>query len=159
MSDDWFNWHLNPDGNKEDGCHPQEAAALKDYLQSKNTNVVEVAHAITLPVENEADPCDNCHRLWNLLIDALDDLPEHRIKLITLLQAIQKLPSAHRKPEEKRSSIEWHDLPGFGHLWSDCHVDDNWRSLMRKWGPQQREAVRSDYRKQAEIEAQLVMAK
>ncbi len=159
MSESWFIWHMNPDGNKEDGCHPQEAAALKEYLQSANPNAEEAARAIIVPVENESDPIDNCHRLWSLLMDALNDLPEHRIKLITLLQAIQKLPPAHPKQGERRSIVNWHGLPGFGHLWSDCHINDNWRSSMHEWAPEQCEAVRSDYQKQAEIEAQLVVGK
>ena len=165
MSDAWFTWHLAPDGNPEDGCHSQEAAALKDYIHSTTITSEAAARNITLPVANEPEiirkgqSSDNLYRLWALIIDGLTDLPEHRDKIIQLLQAIQNLPvSDRREGEAQGKQIRWADLPNFGHLWSDLKVPNNWRSAIRKYTPEQREGVREDYIKQAIIDAQLVVA-
>ncbi|CAF9925895.1 MAG: hypothetical protein ALECFALPRED_003246 [Alectoria fallacina] len=165
MSEAWFTWHLAPDGDPEDGCDPQEAAALKDYIHSTTITPETTARAITLAVTNEpktvrkGQSSDNLYRLWSLSIDALTDLPEHRPKIIRLVQAIQTLPASYRKEgEAQEKQLRWADLPNFGSLWSDSKVSNNWRSNVRKWAPEQREGIRQDYIKQASIDAQLVVA-
>lgn len=129
MSDAWFTWPLAPDGNPEDGCHSQEAAALKDYISSTTITPEAAARNITLPVANEPETAhkgqssDNLYRLWTLIIDGLTDLPEHRGKIIQLLQAIQNLPLSNgREDEAIGKQIQWADLPNFGHLWSDLMI-------------------------------------
>ena len=165
MSDAWFDWHLAPDGDLEDGCHPQEAAALKEYINSTTITPDLTARTITLPViaepetAREGQSSDNLVRLWGLIIDGLMDLPEHRSKIIQLLQAIQKLPTTiYQEPEAQKKQIRWADLPGFAVLWSDLKVTDNWRRRIREWAPEQREGVRQDFIKQATIEAHLLIA-
>ena len=165
MSDAWFDWQVAPDGDPEDGCHPQEAAALKDYVQSTTVTAEATARIITLPVTKEPETdrkgqsSDNLHRLWGLIINALIDLPEHRPRIIQLLQAIQNLPTATRKEDEAQNQpIRWADLPSFGHLWADLKVSDNWRSEIRNWATERYEGVREDFIEQAKIEAQLVVA-
>ena len=165
MSDAWFTWHTAPDGDPEDGCDPQEAAALKDYIHSATVSPETAARRITLPVTNEPETVrkgqssDNLYRLWSLIIDALSDLPEHRPKVVKLLQAIQKLPTPDRKDyDAKQRQISWAELPNFASLWSDLKVSNNWRIGMIKWTPEQREDVRQDYIKQATIDAKLVVA-
>lgn len=165
MSDAWFTWHLAPDGIPEDGCDPQEATALKSYFNYPTITSEATARSITLPVTEEPETnrkgqsSDNLYRLWTLIIDGLIDLPEHRTRIIQLLQAIQNLPPLYlkdSKAEEKQ--IQWVDLPNFGSLWSDLKVSNNWRNEVQKWAPEQRESVRQDYIKQATIDAQLVVA-
>ena len=162
MSDAWFALQLLPDGSPEDGCHPQEAATLKEYLHSTTFTADAAAQSITLPVTSEPHTArkgqcsDNLPRLWGLLINTLNDLPDHRRKIIQLLQAIQKLPESN--PNEGENEIRWADLPNFGHLWADLAIDNNWRSDINKWSPEQREGVRQDFLRQATIEAQLVVA-
>lgn len=165
MSDTWFTWHLAPDGDPADGCHPQEAAALKDYIHSTTITAEATAHAITLPVTNEPETVckgqssDNLYRLWSLIIDGLTDLPEHRPRIIQVLQAIQTLPlTSQQEGEAPEKQIRWADLPNFGTLWSDLKVSNEWRSGVHEWAPEQREGVRQDDIKQATIEAQLVVA-
>lgn len=165
MSDAWFTWHLAPDGDPEDGCDPQEAAALETYIHSATITPEATARAITLPVTNEPETVrkgqssDNLYRLWSLIIDGLTDLPEHRPKIIQLLQAIQNLPiSNHEEGEAQGKQIQWADLPHFGSLWSDLKVSNSWRRGLHKWAPEQREGVRQDFIKQATIDAQLVVA-
>jgi len=169
MSDSWFAWHVAPDGNPEDGCDPREASALKDYLRSTTMTAEEAARAIILPIEDGARPNDDSlpkedakhdfYRLWNLIIDALNDLPEQRAKIIDLLKAIQTLPpTLHSTSRLQGQDIHWANLPGFGHLWSDLKVSGDWRRSATQWDPEQRENVRQDYIKQATLEAQLAMA-
>lgn len=169
MSDSWFKWHIAPDDNPADGCDPQEASALKDYLRSTIITAEEAARAIVLPIEDGSNPDDDglskenaepeFYRLWNLIIDALKALPEHRIKIIGLLKAIQNLPpTVHSTSQSQGHDIHWANLPGFGHLWSDLKVSGNWRRSATQWDPEQRENVRQDYIQQANLEAELVMA-
>ena len=165
MSDTWFDWQIAPDGDLEDGCHPQEAAALKEYIHSTTITPDLTARSITLPViaepetAREGQSSDNLVRLWGLIIDGLTDLPEHRSKIIHLLQAIQKLPTTIiQEPEAREKQIRWADLPGFAILWSDLNVSDGWRRSIREWAPEQRERVRQHFIKQATIEAQLLIA-
>ena len=84
MSDAWFESQLLPDGTNEDGCHPQEAAALKDYLRSETMTAKEAARAITLPIEGEEDPEENLsiYRLWGFLTNALKDLKDQQAKIV-----------------------------------------------------------------------------
>ena len=165
MSDAWFTWHLAPDGDPEDGCDLREAAALKNYIHSTTITAEAAARSITLPVTDEPETVrkgqssDNLYRLWTLIIDGLTDLPEHRHRIIQLLQAIQTLPvSGPKEDGAQGKQIRWADLPNFGSLWSDLKVSNNWRSGIRRWAPEQREGVRQDYIKQATIDAQLVVA-
>lgn len=161
MSDAWFSWHLAPDGDITDGCHPEEAAALKDYLNSSSTTPEAAARAITAPMEAEMasfDEYSNLSRLWSLMIDALTDLPEQRDRVIELLKAIQSSLTADcKRSKGERQRIQWSNLPSFAHLWADRSVD-NWRGSSRKWGPEQREGVRQDFILQARIETQLFLA-
>jgi hypothetical protein len=46
MSDAWFNEKIAPDGDTEDGCHPDEAQALKYYYHNWTTTT-EASQAIT----------------------------------------------------------------------------------------------------------------
>lgn len=161
MSDEWFSWHVAPDSDPEDGCHPDEAAALKDYLRSSGMNARTAARAITIPMENEStDEEDNvaCCRLWTLIIDALIDFPEQRSKVVELLAAIQTLPMADEDDTNSpQRRIQWSGLPGFGHLWADLNVESDWRDML-KWSPEQREAIRQSYIKQAAVGVRLFKA-
>ena len=165
MSEAWFNWHLAPEGDPEDGCHSQEAAALKDYIHSVTITAETTARKITLPVTNElkivrrGQESKVLVRLWSLLIDALTDLPEHRHKVIRLLQAIQRLPApADDGHEDQEKQLQWADLPGFALLWSDLVVSGEWRNNVHGWPLEQREGVRQDYINEATVSAQLVVA-
>ncbi|MCJ1302281.1 hypothetical protein MMC08_005084 [Hypocenomyce scalaris] len=162
MSDAWFADKIAPDSDKDDGCHPLEAEALKNYLSGTTATANEAARAITLPVENEPNPSADVCRLWALLIDALTDLPTAQQKIIHLLQAIRSIQpasltggQAHRQPENQ---VLWRDLPGFGHLWADLHQTGGWRRLIKNCSPAQRDELRTDLQTRAAIEAQLVVA-
>ena len=133
MSDAWFTQHIAPDGNAESGgCHPQEAAALKNYLRSKTMTAQEAARAITAAIKPESDPIKEFKRLWPLLIDALKDLYDKRTKIIQLLQAIQTLPST--------GDIDWNDLHFFSHLWCSRWDDDLCQASL-KWNTKRQQEV------------------
>ncbi|KAI4093628.1 MAG: hypothetical protein LQ339_007637 [Xanthoria mediterranea] len=162
MSDQWFQEQIAPDGVNEDGCHPDEARALQDYLHQK-TGVSEAAKAIVQPIEQSANPGAHLYRLWNLLIDALIQLPETQITpLIQLLDAIQNLP----EPDLTGKTTEdtpldghlWQGLPGFGHMWADGHKQGHWRgALAAEKGPRRTE-MRSAHVRKANLEARLAVA-
>jgi hypothetical protein len=122
---DWINSQAVEDGfalAAGDGCHHEEAKALGDYL-SGNLLVQEAAERIVTPVLREADPPSELYRLWGLLSDALVELTGDRQKILDLLAAIQSLPP--------HTCIDWSQLPGFGHMWSDLnrlhlHGTDPW---------------------------------
>lgn len=162
MSDAWFAEKTAPCGAAEDGCHPDEAQALKDYCHKK-TSVKEAAQAITQPILNSQDPDGNLYRLWGLLIDALVELPTALIPdLIYLLNAIQQLPEPDLAGRQTQNLPEhgylWRKLPDFGHMWSDEHKRDDWRDDILTASLTDRADLRVKHVRKAEIEAQLVVA-
>lgn len=172
MSDTWFKAQIAPDGVAEDGCHPDEAEALQSYLNNK-INTQDTAHAITRPILSSDDPGADIHRLWNLLQDALIELPATHIPpLVNLLQAIQDLPDPEvtSKPSNiapQKGGFTWKGLPNFGHLWADVHKQDNWHndlsttlSSFPTSGDRlkKRQELRAAHIRKANIEARLAVA-
>lgn len=161
MSDDWFSSKLAPDGAVEDGCHPQEAQAMKDYLHRKTT-AAKAAHAITRPVVSADNPREDLARLWAFLMDCLVELPaKHTESLIELLKEIDNLPEPEftALDESKRPSGKlWRGLPGFGHLWADSYQSGSWRKAAATASGAARGALRDEHFRKAEIEARLVKA-
>ncbi|KAI8943725.1 hypothetical protein NX059_001704 [Plenodomus lindquistii] len=158
MSDDWFAYKLAPDGDVVDGCHPDEAQALKDYLRRK-TSTTEAAQAITRPLVAASDPRDDIVRLWGILMDALVELPsDNTDRLIALVSAIDNLPepdfSAVEESKRPREKL-WKGLPGFGNLWADIYQSSSWRASVGGEG-EEREERRDEYIKTAACEARLV---
>lgn len=121
----WFQSKIAPSEKAlaaGDGCHNDEAKALRDYLNDFLT-AKEAAKHITTPVLQESDPQAELYRLWGLLCDALVELNQDRQKTLDLLSTIQSLPST--------SQIDWSQLPGFGNMWDDMyrlhlHGPDEW---------------------------------
>ncbi|KAG8169872.1 hypothetical protein KVR01_000617 [Diaporthe batatas] len=161
MSDDWFSFKLAPDGDVEDGCHPEEAQAMKEYLR-QNTTAAEAARAITHPIVTADNPRHDLARLWAFLMDSLVELPaEHTGSLLELLKAIENLPEPDFTPidESKRPSEKlWKGLPGFGHLWSDSYQSGSWRNEAAAATGPARDALRDAHVRKAEVEARLVTA-
>ncbi|KAI9704996.1 MAG: hypothetical protein M1836_006776 [Candelina mexicana] len=167
MSDSWFREQIAPDGEVEDGCHPDEAQALQSYLNNK-TSPQEAAHAIIQPTLSSEDPFMNLNSLWDLLQEALIQLSATHIpRLITLLQAIQDLPDPETTiiptetadPEER---FTWKELPRFGHLWADTHRRDRWRenlstALSSCPTLENRQKLRATHIRKAHVEAQLAV--
>ncbi|KAH8727794.1 hypothetical protein GQ44DRAFT_702992 [Phaeosphaeriaceae sp. PMI808] len=161
MSDEWFAYRLAPDGDIEDGCHPEEAQAMKDYVHQKTT-AIEAAHAITHPTRLSDNPADDLARLWGFLMDALIELPsDHVGRLIELMQAIENLPEPDfsaiddmNQPGEKL----WKGLSGFGHMWSDTYQSGNWRDIAKVAEGSERDSLRDKHVRMAEVEARLVTA-
>ncbi|GAB7322533.1 hypothetical protein MBLNU13_g03457t1 [Cladosporium sp. NU13] len=77
-----------------DGCHPDEAQALSDYLHGIYSEQ-ETAKRTTAAIVNEKIPSQETYRLWALLSEALVELSESdRQKTLDLLAHIRTLPSA-----------------------------------------------------------------
>ncbi|KAL8729396.1 MAG: hypothetical protein Q9166_004789, partial [cf. Caloplaca sp. 2 TL-2023] len=162
MSDKWFQEQIAPDGLEEDGCHPDEAQALKDYYHQR-TGASEAAYAITRPIENSENPGGYLYRLWNLLIDALMQLPETQVPaLIQLLDAIQTLPepdlTGRITQDTPVGGYLWRGLPGFGHMWADEHKRDDWRRTLAAEKSASRADMRAAHVRKAGIEARLAVA-
>ncbi|KAF1852227.1 uncharacterized protein K460DRAFT_300100, partial [Cucurbitaria berberidis CBS 394.84] len=162
MSDDWFSSKLAPEGNANDGCCPEEAEALKDFLRYKTT-ATEAAQTMTRPVLTAGSPKDDLSRLYILLLDALVELPSKHIELLLeLLQAIENLPEPDftavqqsKRPHEKL----WKGLPHFANLCYDVgYRSGSWKMDAEATGAPKRDALRDEHIRRAEIEARLVMA-
>lgn len=158
--EEWLAFQLAPDGDVEDGCHPDEAQALKDYLRNKTT-ASEAAEAITHPVRTADYSEDDLSRLWGFLDIALVELPkDHLSKMIELLQAIEKLPEPDstavgddsKPPREKI----WKGLTGFGHMWFDAYQNGCWIENAIKTEGSERDTLRNEYERRALVEATLV---
>lgn len=162
MSDDWFSSKIAPNGDVEDGCHPEEAKALKDYLR-RNTSTTQAAQALTRPVVTGESPRDDLPGLYGLLMDALVELPsEHIEPLLALIKAIENLPEPdftaveeRKRPHEKL----WKGLPNFGNHWYDVgYRSGSWKMDAEATSAPQRDSIRDEHVRRAEVEARLVMA-
>lgn len=78
-----------------DGCHPDEAKVLGDYLKV-DWNAQQAAEKFTSPVLQEQDTFATLYRPWGLLSTALIELPADRQKLVELPLAIQSMLSLQR---------------------------------------------------------------
>jgi hypothetical protein len=133
MSDEWFAEKLAPDSVLEDGCHPNEANALKAYIR-KHTTPQEAVQAIKHTMLDSEDPRWDMWRVWSLVMSAFIKLPsEYIAELINLLLVIQDLsqPDLKRADEKKNKLLGpiWRGL-GFGHVWSDHYKSDSWRDYL-----------------------------
>jgi hypothetical protein len=159
MSDDWFTYMLAPDGEVEDGCHPEEAQAMKGYLL-QCTTAHDAARAITRPVVTADNPREDIVRLWSFLMDALVELPlEYVGPLIALIRAIENLPRPNFeavKKENRPDEILWKGLPGFANLWSDSYQSGSWREMAKATEAPERDELRAEHVRKAEVEARLV---
>jgi hypothetical protein len=162
MSDEWFSSKLAPNGDIEDGCHPEEAEALKGYLRGKKS-AGEAARAMTRPVETADDPNDDLPHFYVLLLDALVELPsEHIEPLLELIQAIEDLPEpdfaaveGSKRPDENL----WRGLPHFANHWYDVgYRSGGWKMDAEATSGPERDALRIEHVRRAEIEARLVVA-
>jgi hypothetical protein len=162
MSDEWFSAKLAPDGDVEDGCHPEEAEALKDYLRGRKS-ATDAARAMTRPVSTAKNPKDDLPRFYVLLLDALVELSsEHIERLLELIQAIENLPEpdfsgieSSKRPDEQL----WKGLPHFANHWYDVgYRSGGWKMDAEAASGQKRDALRDEHVRRAEIEARLVLA-
>ena len=157
MSDDWFAWHIAPDGDIEDGCHPQEAQALKEYLR-QDTTPTDAAQAITRPIATATNPREHLYRLWGLPIDALLELPQdHTDALLALLQAIQDLPNPASLLNAAHEGV-WKHLLGFGNLWSDLYLTYTWCANFPSPSDLNRATFRDEHIRRANVVACLFKA-
>jgi hypothetical protein len=161
MSAEWFSSKLAPDGDVEDGCHPEEAHALEAYLH-QTTTATEAAQAITRPIASADNPREDLVRLWALIMDALVELPsEHTQPLIELIQAIESLPEPDftaLEDSKRPSETLWKRLPGFANLWSDSYQSGSWKKNVKDTDGQDRDTLRNEHVRKAEIEARLYNA-
>lgn len=136
MSQAWYDKAVAPDDNPEDGCRPEEAQALRLYLDNE-INVAEAARLITKPTESSEDPGADLQNLWALFQDALIELPNCQHKIVHLISNIRNLPKfdleSHGKkrsgPVRGPSCSLWHDLPSFANDW----YDGNWWYYQNEW--------------------------
>ncbi|KAL8992844.1 MAG: hypothetical protein Q9169_006792 [Polycauliona sp. 2 TL-2023] len=153
---------IAPDGVEEDGCHPDEAQALKDCCNEK-TNATEAATAIVQPILQSTDPDYHLYGPWGLLMNTLIELLETQAPLlITHLDTIQNLPEPHLTgniTEDTPVGIRWkeEELPGFGHMWSDRYMEGHWRNIARAEKPTGRSEMQVQLVKKANVEARLVL--
>ncbi|KAI1509079.1 DUF3632 containing protein [Pyrenophora tritici-repentis] len=95
-------------------------------------------------------------------MDALVELPsEHTQPLIELIQAIESLPEPDftaLEDSKRPSETLWKRLPGFAHLWSDSYQSGSWKKNVKDTDDQERDKLRNEHVRKAEIEARLFNA-
>lgn len=137
-----------------DGCHPDEARALDDYLNN-SISAEETAKRITTPILNEIDPPEQLYRLWGLLSDGMAELsPNNRLIIVALLSHIQSLPPA--------PGIQWADLPGFGSMWDTLnrlhlHGPDSWERSVGSFGREEVDELRRTFAAVGHAEAEMFL--
>lgn len=136
MSQAWYDNAIATDGDAEDGCRPEEAHALRLYLEDK-IDVKKAARLITEPTESSEDPGDDLPNTWDFLQNALIELPDCQYKVVDLLLNTRDLPNFDLDSRGKKRSGPlksplsslWHDLPSFANLW----YDGNWWYYQNEW--------------------------
>ena len=88
MSQGWYDKAIVQDDNPEHGCRPEEAQALKLYLDDE-IEVAKAVRLITQPTESSQDPGADLQNLWALLQDALIELPNSQQQIIDLISNIR----------------------------------------------------------------------
>ncbi|CAK1359355.1 hypothetical protein CB0940_05577 [Cercospora beticola] len=151
----WFEPKIAPTAHAldiGDGCHPDEAKALGDYLNG-NTNPEEAAKRFTAPVLADANPPKRLYRIWALLSEALVELTEEeRHMTFDLMSAIQALPPS--------SGVDWAELTGFGAMWYDLykshlHGPHRWERQYEVLSEEEKREFRQDYNTVGTAEAEM----
>jgi hypothetical protein len=164
MTDAWYSSKIAPEHDPDDGCHEEQADALKAYIH-QNITSIEAAQRLTCPVIIALDPRGEVCQLYGLIQDALVELPPaHTEPLLSLLHAIEALPSPNFTPLQQatRPKIEeelWKGLSGFANIWADTsYRSGSWKLDADATVGAARSAFRADHVRRTEIEARLVMA-
>lgn len=151
----WFEPKIAPTAealDNGDGCHPDEAKALCDYLNGI-TPPEEAAKRFTAPVLADPDSPKRLYRIWALLSEALVELTaEERHMTFDLMSAIQALPPS--------SGVEWESLPGFWGMWFDLyklhlHGRDPWEKDFETFSDEKKREFRQDYETVGTAEAEM----
>ena len=103
----WFADAISPGDDPDDGCHQQEAEAREDYHRG-TTTLQEAAYAITRPVATSASVELNLerNRLWNLLINVLEEWPQFESSpIFDFLEEIEELSEPIIREEAKHLVI------------------------------------------------------
>ena len=109
--DAWFD-QLEHD---EDTASPEEAQALKDFLEDKSP-ADQAARIFVSGVGTEQSP--DATKIWSLLLDAAEGIPESQPKLVEILEALKRMDGvAFTMGNGKQEN--WSELPGFASDLSD----------------------------------------
>ncbi|THY25725.1 hypothetical protein D6D01_04949 [Aureobasidium pullulans] len=132
-----------------DGCHPDEAKVLGDYLEN-DWNAQQAAEKFTSSVLQEQDTFATLYRPWGLLSTALVELPADRQKLVELLLAIQSMLPLQR--------VDWSQLPGWAAMWSDLyrqhfHGSADWEH----WPTEEKAKLYVDFTNRGAAEAEMFL--
>lgn len=166
VSPEWFHAAVAAGDDPDDGCHPQEAQALREYHEGKTTAqqaAYDITRVITTSMVTTPDT-DDRWRLWGLLTSAIEEWsPSEGSSIFPLLGEIQKLPDMIIRDDENRHSdpgheVIWDELPGFGHLWADLFQTGAWRRQIKDRPDDMdlRRQFREDFAHLASCEARLV---
>jgi hypothetical protein len=137
-----------------DGCHPEEAQALSDYLHSSITKE-QAAERITGRLINEPRPKEETYRVWALICEALVELsPKDRPRILELLSQIQALPP--------KFGIQWAELPGFASMWDTLyrlhlHGPDGWENEVEFFDEGRVHELRQHFEAVGLVEAEMLV--
>ena len=118
--DEWFR-QLSSD---DEPPNPEEIRAIQEFLAG-NLSVRTAAERFTAVVTTARIDLDeiggDLYRMWNLIIDLVQEFPETQDKIVDLLAEIEKLPKLeHRGHTVTYEGMNlWSDLPTFGWVMRD----------------------------------------
>ncbi|MCJ1474494.1 hypothetical protein MMC13_003152 [Lambiella insularis] len=116
MYDEWFQARKG-----EKYVEPTEAVPLKELL-SGNISTEEASKQLTLPGSGHQKPetaSRKLWRLWTLVFDAAEELPETHATLVDLIREFRERFDVHFKYGGE--TIDWTDAPNFDQNWRDTH--------------------------------------
>jgi hypothetical protein len=137
-----------------DGCHPEEAQALSNYLHSSIIKE-QAAERITRRLLDEPRPAEETYRVWALICEALVELsPKDRPRILELLSQIQALPP--------KFGIQWANLPGFASMWDTLyrlhlHGSDGWENEAESLDEGRVHELRKHFEAVGLVEAELLI--
>lgn len=118
--DEWFR-QLSSD---DEPPNPEEARAIQEFLAG-NMLIHTAAERFTAVVATAGNDLDEIgeglYRIWNLIIDLVQEFPETQDKIVDLLAEIEKLPNLehHGHTIVYDGMNLWSDLPTFGWVMRD----------------------------------------
>ena len=137
--------------------------------QSGTISVEQAAQAITRPISTtsipsvggESDDIIAVCQLWDLLMDALVEWPNHSVpSIVALLVAISKVPDYIHRGEtlDNGKPLTWHSLPLMYMCWYDKHWMSPGRIVKEATDVPQRERLCAIYVKIKDAESQIIAA-
>lgn len=116
----------------EDTSTPDEASALRDFVQAYNTTSALAAEETArrlMSLNEDRVPCDGVfdkgQRIAWLLWDVGIYMPQHQVAVLVVIDAVMALPRLDATPEQETrfaGKLErWRKMEDFWDIWNDTY--------------------------------------